>query len=96
MQVIYHHKIAIIDQPSWATIANHRDDELNIAPPATRHRNFPGDTVGAVALDAAQQVACGTSTGGIVGKRPGRATEQHGGGAVSTAQVVSQLGWQVL
>lgn len=31
-----------------------------------------GDTVGCVALDARGRLACGTSTGGVVGKRPGR------------------------
>eukprot|EP00403_Amphidinium_massartii_P042366 CAMPEP_0178439004 /NCGR_PEP_ID=MMETSP0689_2-20121128/35913_1 /TAXON_ID=160604 /ORGANISM="Amphidinium massartii, Strain CS-259" /LENGTH=301 /DNA_ID=CAMNT_0020061481 /DNA_START=102 /DNA_END=1004 /DNA_ORIENTATION=+ len=31
-----------------------------------------GDTVGCVALDASGGIACGTSTGGVVGKRPGR------------------------
>jgi beta-aspartyl-peptidase (threonine type) len=37
-----------------------------------RHEPSPGDTVGAVAVDARGRVAAATSTGGVAGKRSGR------------------------
>ncbi|MBA2505792.1 MAG: isoaspartyl peptidase/L-asparaginase [Thermoleophilaceae bacterium] len=40
--------------------------------PADSWKQVAGDTVGAVALDAAGALAAATSTGGIRGKRPGR------------------------
>jgi beta-aspartyl-peptidase (threonine type) len=39
---------------------------------ARRHREPPGETVGAVACDARGRLAAATSTGGIAGKRRGR------------------------
>ncbi|KAK3092679.1 hypothetical protein FSP39_005815 [Pinctada imbricata] len=50
------------------------------------------DTVGAVALDNAGNVAFGTSTGGITAKRPGRVGDRSGGYADNTSGAVSTTG----
>jgi beta-aspartyl-peptidase (threonine type) len=58
--------------------ATANEDAANTAPQPAPHRpvhaetTLSHDTVGAVAYDAAGQVACATSTGGITGKRVGR------------------------
>jgi beta-aspartyl-peptidase (threonine type) len=49
--------------------ANNHDSYLMVD---QRETNVIGDTVGAVALDSFGNLASGTSTGGIDGKRPGR------------------------
>ncbi|HLG74576.1 MAG TPA: isoaspartyl peptidase/L-asparaginase [Chloroflexota bacterium] len=55
------------------------------------------DTVGAVALDAAGNLACATSTGGMTGKPPGRVGDSPlvgcGGYADNQAGAVSMTGW---
>ncbi len=56
-----------------------------------------GDTVGAVALDAAGNLAAGTSTGGMAGKAPGRVGDSPlvgcGGYADNEAGAASTTGW---
>src|SRR5205085_3839002 len=56
-----------------------------------------GDTVGAVALDTAGNVASATSTGGMVGKAPGRVGDSPligaGGYADNETGAVSTTGW---
>jgi beta-aspartyl-peptidase (threonine type) len=55
-----------------------------------------GDTVGAVALDSSGNLACGTSTGGTKGKRPGRVGDSplvgSGGYADNLQAAVSATG----
>lgn len=54
----------------WRSWREYRSNVASLfAGPSSDH---PGDTVGCVALDASGRLACGTSTGGVVGKRPGR------------------------
>ncbi|MCB8943353.1 MAG: isoaspartyl peptidase/L-asparaginase [Ardenticatenaceae bacterium] len=63
----------------------------------TRHGQSFGDTVGAVALDAAGNLAVGTSTGGIGGKLPGRVGDSplvgSGGYADNWTAAVSATGY---
>mmetsp|Transcript_36606 Transcript_36606/g.115145 ORF Transcript_36606/g.115145 Transcript_36606/m.115145 type:complete len:327 (-) Transcript_36606:61-1041(-) len=49
-----------------------REYGSNVRSLFARHEEVPSDTVGCAVLDASGALACATSTGGVVGKRPGR------------------------
>jgi L-asparaginase / beta-aspartyl-peptidase len=65
--------------------------------PLLQAEGTTGDTVGAVAVDAAGSVASATSTGGMHGKAPGRVGDSPlvgcGGYADNRAGAVSATGW---
>lgn len=58
--------------PRERALWEHKRAEVEQQPPATDFRGYPSDTVGAVALDAAGNLAVGNSTGGTFFKHPGR------------------------
>jgi beta-aspartyl-peptidase (threonine type) len=77
------------------TFCGHADDkgpETAVAPPLDSH-----DTVGAVALDSAGNLAAGTSTGGTLNKAPGRVGDSSligcGCYADNLSAAVSLTGW---
>ena len=58
--------------PRERELWEHRRAETEPQPPAALFRSEPADTVGAVALDMAGNLAVGNSTGGTFYKHPGR------------------------
>lgn len=73
-----------------------RDHKSNVSALFASPGAVPGDTVGCVALDSYGGMACATSTGGIVGKSPGRVGDTPlvgcGGYADNTVGAVSATG----
>lgn len=69
--------ITSASEAEWQTWREYRSNIKHLFAAGSSSSSMPpgegrGDTVGCVALDATGMVACGTSTGGVVGKRQGR------------------------
>lgn len=86
--------VPLCDPAELLISPSHVGDTDSWMPPGMR---LPGDTVGAVALDADGNVAAGTSTGGTPRKRPGRVGDTPligcGGYADNLAGAAVATGW---
>jgi beta-aspartyl-peptidase (threonine type) len=84
---------ALHDRPAFLASSSFQRPSGAQAPPLQN----PGDTVGAVAVDAGGRIAAGTSTGGITNKPPGRVGDSPliGAGLYADVQTggCSTTGW---